>query len=332
MLRGDSSSPAEQSSNRAHDVAHGQNMRSRSGSSRFGRTVHGRGPGNRGSGNSGGRFVDARRLEPQESPLTQAVEQQRFEQNHPDGTAAQIVQRQADKRRDRRRRGRIAVLIGLIALLLAALAVILYAPAFRVTSSSITITGTNKWVDTAKVRQIADSAVGSSIARVRTDSLEKQITALDAVGSAKVTRSLPNKVSVRLVPLVPRALLHDGKNRYALVDGDGKVISRPSSAVSGVPLIEVQDATAGTDKPILRQTLAVLSAMPSKLEKKMTKVSSATRDSVTTVTSDGYTVIWGDSQDMRLKSAIAEHLIGSSQMGANRTIDVSSPERPVIKK
>lgn len=217
-------------------------------------------------------------------------------------------------------------------LLITALLLVLYAPPFRVTNKSISVTGTNRWVDRTSVVKAADQAVGRSIARVDTQAIRSAAMKAGAVASVSVTRRLPNKITVRVVPLVPRAILHDGKNRYTLVDGNGKVISHLSAKVSGVPLIEVQDATAGTDRPILRQTLAVLAAMPSSLSKRMDKVSAATRDSVTTVTTDGYTVIWGDSQDMRLKSAIVEHLLDSSQMGQNRTIDVSSPQRPVLKK
>lgn len=219
-----------------------------------------------------------------------------------------------------------------MALVVASVLLVLYAPAFRVTQASISVTGTNRWVDRSEVVRAADQAVGRSIARVDTRAIHDQAIKAGAVASVSVSRGLPNRVTVRVVPLVPRAILHDAKNRYTLVDGNGKVISHLSAKVGGVPLIEVQDATAGTDRPILRQTLAVLAAMPSSLSTKMDKVSAATRDSVTTVTTDGYTVIWGDSQDMRLKCAIVEHLLGSSQMGQNRTIDVSSPQRPVLKK
>ncbi len=283
------------------------------------------------SSSSGG-FVDARRLRPQSNPLEQAVGDESGSRLGLDlpGAALQ-AQRQADARRKRRRHIWAGIVSAVVALVIASVLLVLYAPPFRVTSASVSVTGTNRWVDRSSVVKAADQAVDRSIALVDTTAIRQKAMKAGAVSSVSVTRSLPNKVMIRVVPLVPRAILHDGKNRYTLVDGNGKVISHLSSKVSGVPLIEVQDATAGTDRPILRQTLAVLAAMPSSLSKRMDKVSAATRDSVTTVTTDGYTVIWGDSQDMRLKSAIVEHLLGSSQMGQNKTIDVSSPQRPVLK-
>ena len=306
--------------------------RKRSSSSREASSRTPRGISSQSSSSSGG-FVDARRLRPQSNPLSQAAEedsQGRLGLDLPG--AARQAQRQADARRTRRRRIWAGVVSTVVLLALALVLIVLYAPAFRVTAGSISVTGTNRWVDRSVVVRTADQAVGRSIARVDTQAIKAGAMKAGAVASVSVTRRLPNRVIVRVVPLVPREILHDTKNRYTLVDGNGKVISHLSSKVSGVPLIEVQDATAGTDRPILRQTLAVLAAMPSSLSKRMDKVSAATRDSVTTVTTDGYTVIWGDSQDMRLKCAIVEHLLGSSQMGQNRTIDVSSPQRPVLKK
>lgn len=267
------------------------------------------------------------------SALVQALDDQQASR---DGsailTAAAKAQAQADRRRKKRRGIVIGILCALIAIVIALIVVVLRAPAFRVAASSIRVVGANRWVSSQSVMKAAAPEIGKSIARVDVAGLEKRVSTAGPVRTVQVSRSLPNKLTIRVASLVPRAQLHDSKNRYALVDGTGRVISRPQSAVSDVPLIEVPDATAGNDRPILRQTLAILAQLPTSLGEQMAKVSAATRDSVTTVTTSGITIIWGDSQDMRLKVAIVQHLLGSPQMGDNKTIDVSSPQRPVLKK
>lgn len=279
-----------------------------------------------------GGFVDARQLEPQETPLSQALHQQELQSGEKGVSPAQVAQQQADHHRKQRRRWWMIALITVVVLVSVVCGVLLFSPAFRVTRSSIRINGISKFIDERDVEEIANTTVGTSLVRVDKKSLERELGHVAAVKSASVSRKLPNRLTIHIVARVPSALLHDKKNKYALVDANGAVISQPTHAVAGVPLIEVASATDGTDRPILRQTLSVLGQLPHSLSTRMAKVSAATRDSVTTVTNDGYTIVWGDSNDMKLKVAIVEHLLGNAQMGANRTIDVTSPTRPVLKK
>lgn len=277
-------------------------------------------------------FVDARRLRPRQTPLAQAVRQHEIDDGQNASDLAEQAQHIADQHQHHVHAIWISLFLLFLAFCIAALAIFFFSPAFRVSATSIHISPTGPYVDRARVQKAVAPAIGHSLARVDTASLERSISHVEAVGSVHVTKKLPNALLVKVVPLVPKALLHDARNQYALVDGSGRVVARPRGKVAGVPLIEVSDALEGTDQPVLQQTLAVLGALPSSLSSRMAKVSAPTRDSVTTVTDDGYTVIWGDSHDMKLKIAIVEHLLGTSQMGSNRTIDVTSPARPVLRQ
>ena len=56
-------------------------------------------------------------------------------------------------------------------------------------------------------------------------------------------------------------------------------------------------------------------------------------DSITTELSSGkYVVVWGDSSELKLKSAIVDKLLSDpSLIGDKHQIDVSAPSRPIIK-
>ena len=69
------------------------------------------------------------------------------------------------------------------------------------------------------------------------------------------------------------------------------------------------------------------------MRQRISSVSAQTQDSITTVLDGGnYTIVWGDSSDLKLKKAVVDKIINDPNViGDKHQVDVSAPLRPIIK-
>jgi len=202
--------------------------------------------------------------------------------------------------------------------------VALWSPVLALEKAEVAVTGAGRYVDEARVREIAETPDGTPLPRLDTVAMREQVLGLRGVKDVRIARAWPHGLAVELTPRVPVAAVPDG-DRLALLDSSGVRVATRDTAPKGLPQVDVplDDALA------LQAALHVLAALPAKLAGQVDHVSADTQDAVETVLEDGTTVRWGGSSDLPLKVE-AVRTLRKLDDGA-RTIDVSSPELPVTR-
>ena len=92
------------------------------------------------------------------------------------------------------------------------------------------------------------------------------------------------------------------------VDRKARVLNAVGKAsMKGIPVIEVNSVDNGLNSRAVKEALTILGGLPDTMRTVITKVSAKTQDSITTELSSGkYVVVWGDSSELKLKSAIVD--------------------------
>jgi anaerobic selenocysteine-containing dehydrogenase len=160
------------------------------------------------------------------------------------------------ERPDRRRL--VAALVLVVEL--AALGALLWAPAFRVTS--VSVTGT-RLLDSAEVVRVADAS--QNIFLLNGGAVAARVRSIPWVESVTVTTVLPASVRIAVTEWTPMArVLRDGA-QYALAARGAslRVTAAQAAALSGVPLlIDLRSPSLRT--PVSAQLIAVLAATASR--------------------------------------------------------------------
>jgi cell division protein FtsQ len=245
-----------------------------------------------------------------------------------------IKERLEEKARMRRRT--IAMRFLIVLSVLAAVALIVWAlffsPLCQVKSSTVTIKGTNRWVTTSEVSKIVAPQTNQSLLLVSSGDLNEKISALPATESVSISKSFPNSLTITVSVRQPKAILKDNSGVLSVVDKDGTVMATVKKKFSGVPVIEVDDTDKELASRAVKQALSVLSQVPDPMLKTLSQVTAMTQDSVTTKTQDGHTIVWGNSSDMKLKGVVVQQLLANKSIMKGKTsIDVSAPQRPIVK-
>lgn len=230
-----------------------------------------------------------------------------------------------------------------------------YSDAFKVRSSDVSVSGTGQWATSQEVASIlaeqtgvmgtegrqgsagasGSTGKGRSLLLVSSSAIRTSLLRLPGVEGARVSKRYPHGLDVAIVQRTPRAQIADGK-RFLVVDGTGIVMAVSPTQRDGLPVITASgNVDAGEGRrvsPPLREAVRVLSGIPSALRDSLSRITAPTEDSVTAVTNSGITIVWGNSERMSLKSAIAERLIvNDGLMNGHTAIDVSAPDRPIVR-
>lgn len=244
----------------------------------------------------------------------------------PPRVSTAMADRLAERTAMRRHRTWRRVLAWLLALVLVGgLAwVALWSPVLALEKTDVTVSGSGRYVDEARVREIAEAPDGTPLPRLDTVAMREEVLGLRGVKDVRIARAWPHGLAVEITPRVPVAAVPDG-DRLALLDSSGVRVATRDAAPKGLAQVDVplDDALA------LQAALHVLAALPAKLAGQVEHVSADTQDAVETVLEDGTTVRWGGSSDLPLKVE-AVRTLRKLDEGA-RTIDVSSPELPVTR-
>ena len=129
-------------------------------------------------------------------------------------------------------------------------------------------------------------------------------------------------------------MLKEPDGTLVAVDRKARVLNAVGkTSTKGIPVIEVSSVDNSLNSRAVKETLTILGGLPDTMRTVITKVSAKTQDSITTELSSGkYVVVWGDSSELTLKSAIVDKLLSDpSLIGDKHQIDVSAPSRPIIK-
>lgn len=222
----------------------------------------------------------------------------------------------------------VAVIVGVLVWLL------FFSPVFRLESDAITVSGGNEWVSDEQIMAIAGKQVGKSLFLVSSDDVINQLDDIPGVTKATVDKRFPDRLHVAVRAQRPAAMLRTSDNTMTAVDSKGRVLNSVEGAsVDGIPVVDVNDVEQSLSKRAVKETLVILGGLDESLRQRISSVSAQTQDSITTVLDDGnYTVVWGDSSELKLKKAVVDKIINDPNViGDKHQVDVSAPLRPIIK-
>jgi len=183
----------------------------------------------------------------------------------------------------------------------------------------------------AQVRAALAPLHGRSLLALDGGALERRVDALPAVVASSYDRAFPHTLRVTVVPEVPVAVLHRGKETW-LVSARGRTIARiPRRTEPLLPRIWVPTAAtvaagaflAPDDGGTAARALALAQGFPA-------RVSTATlsHGELTLRLHAGVELRLGDPVDVRLKLAVARRALRVLPAGSTY-LDVAVPQRPV---
>jgi cell division protein FtsQ len=174
----------------------------------------------------------------------------------------------------------------------------------------------------ATVRQAADIALGTPLARLNTAAAARRVERLPVVLSARVSRSFPDTVVIAVQRRTPALAVPTGAG-YALVDSHGVTVSSAAAVPAGMPVLTSPPRVlAGS--PAVRAAALVVLELPGSLRAEVRSVS-ASGGSVTLQLDGGITVVWGGPGQGAQKAAELGVLLGTHA----RYYDVSDPAAAV---
>ena len=220
------------------------------------------------------------------------------------------------------------------ALVSALIWLLLFSSVFRLETSQISVSGGNEWVSEKDVLDIANQQSGRSLFLVSADKVSSQLKNIPGVTQANVVKRYPRSLEIDIKAQQPAAMLKEPDGTLVAVDRKARVLNAVGKAsMKGIPVIEVSSVDNGLNSRAVKEALTILGGLPDTMRTVITKVSAKTQDSITTELSSGkYVVVWGDSSELKLKSAIVDKLLSDpSLIGDKHQIDVSAPSRPIIK-
>lgn len=228
---------------------------------------------------------------------------------------------------------RVGIILGIVAAIAVTIWLLLFSPFTKVTPATVTITGATQWVPKEQVTSIATKNVNKSLLLVSAGDISGEILKLPGAKDVSISKGFPNSITIEVVEKVPTALLKDSQGALTVVDSKGSIIATVDEPIAGVPLIEVENTDRDLTGRAVKQALSVLSAVPTDLLATLVQVTAMTQDSVTTQTNQGVTIVWGNASHMDLKTAVVQKILADpAVLGTNTSIDVSAPERPMMKQ
>jgi hypothetical protein len=195
---------------------------------------------------------------------------------------------------------------------------------------TIAVSGGTRAVQ-AQVRSALAPLIGTSLLALDGGALERRVDALPTVVSSRYDRAFPHMLRIIVVPEVPVAVLHRGKETW-LVSGRGRAIRRiPNGRRPGLPRIWVPTATQVTAGAFLppdeggtaAHVLALAGGFPARFT-----TASLSHGELTLRLRLGIELRLGDPVDVRLKLAVARRALRVLPPGSTY-LDVAVPQRPV---
>jgi cell division protein FtsQ len=195
----------------------------------------------------------------------------------------------------------------------------------------------SRHVTGADIRRVARIGSGTNLLLLSTSKVVERVEALPWVRRARVQRSLPGTVRVRIVERRPVLSLTQGSSRW-FIDRAGYVIG-PAEGSHRLPtLAGVHDPGL---KPGMRLTgaagvgaLKAWRSLPPKLESRLAAVLAPTPDAITLSLKDGTTIRYGSPQSAQNKNRVLLALLHKSFVegrGASY-IDVRVPTSPAVAR
>jgi hypothetical protein len=182
-----------------------------------------------------------------------------------------------------------------------------------------------------QVRRVLAPLLGTNLLALDGAALEQRAESLPTVVSVRFDRAFPHTLRIHVVPEVPVAVLHRGKETW-LVSARARVVKRiptgtyPALARVWVPRkanVAVGAFLAPETGGTAARTLALAGRFPAHVS-----TASLVGGELVFRLRSGLELRLGDPTDIRLKLAIARRALALLPAGA-AYVDVSVPERPV---
>jgi cell division protein FtsQ len=235
-----------------------------------------------------------------------------------------------------KKHGKLLPLIILTLLVLTFLWVFLFSGAFSLNKSKVEVVGQNEFVDMKKVNSIIDENVNKQMLKIDTKKIQSQIEDTPCVLSANVLDKWPNGIILNISPCTPTAQIpvkakaKGEKDGWTLVDQRGKIIRTQDKPLSSLPNLTTQVTDKSAEA--VKSMMGVLNKLPKDVYKEVQSVSAESQNHLTSTLKSGITVVWGDSSSLELKiEDVRTLLLNPDLLSGKKTIDVSSPRRPVLR-
>jgi len=183
----------------------------------------------------------------------------------------------------------------------------------------------NQVVGDAKALRIAAVPEGAQLVFTDLADAERRLETLAEVKSAEATRAWPDGVLLTITERQAVAVVELG-GRIRGLDSEGVVFRDYKQAPANLPTVRPTTST-GTDA--LKESAAVVSALPEELAARVDHVEVTTIDQITLALRDGRQVQWGSAEESDLKARVLDELLAQVQAPV---YDVSVPGSPVTKQ
>ncbi|MQW76463.1 FtsQ-type POTRA domain-containing protein [Nocardioides sp. dk4132] len=178
-------------------------------------------------------------------------------------------------------------------------------------------------LDAAAVTEAAQVPDGRALVSVDLAGVEARVEALAPVLDAEVTRQWPDRVLVEIEERTAIAVV-ELSGRVRGMDADGVLFRDYPKMPDDLPRVQ---AASGIDSEALRESAAVIAALPGDLAATVDHVEVESIDRISFVLRDDREVLWGSAEETELKAEVLPGLL--RQEGS--VFDVSVPARPTIQ-
>ena len=234
------------------------------------------------------------------------------------------ARRKVRQHKERRMLG-VAFVIGAIASLIG----LYFSPFLRV--QNVQVTGTTS-LDPVAVVAAADMQ-GESLVSSKFSDAQTKVAALPQVKSVQIEKHWPDTVEIIVTERAPWATWYEGEDAYTIDDTGVVLAVAPANAgiiihspVSDRPLVPGDHI----DTDALTLTHTLVEQVPVQLGVNITQVDWSNDKGVTVTTDAGYTVVFGDNNNMEYKLAVwhgIETEFGRESMSGH-VLDLRYGQRP----
>jgi cell division protein FtsQ len=222
------------------------------------------------------------------------------------------------------------LIVTLSALVIAAvvtlMSIVIFSPALAI--QKIQVVGTNR-LSAKSIQNALAGELGTSLTRVDPQKVAAQLASFSLIESVAVVANPPHTLQVQVTERSPIAVVNLGGS-LVLVDPAGIQIGA-ATGHDAYPLVDVTGNPR--DNANYRAAVDVLLALPSNLYPQVASISARSKDDVTLQLRGvaNQQIVWGDGSNSALKSRVLAALFKNTKRSVRLTIDVSSPDAPVVR-
>lgn len=176
----------------------------------------------------------------------------------------------------------------------------------------------------AKAKDVGQRQVGIPLISVDVTALQAELLADPTVAEASVQRRWPNTLAISMTPRIAVAVTNANGAWWQLDDSGLPFTSTPNRPPA-LPAVEL--ATPGPQDAATTSAIAVITALPAQVRRRIAKVTAPTAYNVTLQLTDGRTVIWGDATRTELKARILPAVLTRP----GRIFDLSEPQMVTVR-